>query len=121
MFSGCTSLTTPPKLPATTLTDNCYYGMFFGCTSLTQAPELPATNLANNCYNFMFWGCTNLNYVKAMFTTTPGRSYTRDWLTGVAKNGTFVKNPEATWDTDETFARGSSTVPTNWTVENAEI
>ena len=29
---------------------NCYNGMFSGCTSLTQAPALPATTLANYCY-----------------------------------------------------------------------
>jgi len=43
MFSDCTSLTTAPSLPATTLTDYCYYYMFKGCTSLTTAPQLPAT------------------------------------------------------------------------------
>lgn len=28
LFSGCTSLTTAPELPATTMEGNCYYGMF---------------------------------------------------------------------------------------------
>ena len=121
MFRGCTSLTTAPELPATKLASYCYRNMFNGCTSLTQAPELPASELVNFCYDSMFRGCTNLNYVKAMFATTPGSSYTSNWLYGVASSGKFVKNPEATWDTDETFARGSSTVPTNWTVENAKI
>lgn len=121
MFQRCLNLVAAPALPAKTLDGFCYVEMFDSCPKLIKAPELPATSLAKNCYNFMFWGCTNLNYVKAMFTTTPGISYTRDWLSGVAKSGTFVKNPEATWDTDETFARGSSTVPTNWTIENAEI
>ena len=35
LFSGCTSLTTAPELPAAELTDRCYYQMFSGCTSLT--------------------------------------------------------------------------------------
>ena len=60
MFSGCTSLTTAPALPATTLADSCYYNMFSNCTSLTTAPNLPATTLASNCYNSMFYGCANL-------------------------------------------------------------
>jgi hypothetical protein len=60
MFYECTSLTTAPELPATTLTDNCYGGMFSGCTSLTIAPELPATTLADNCYGGMFKDCTSL-------------------------------------------------------------
>ena len=33
-----------------TLTNYCYAFLFNGCTSLTSAPELPATTLANFCY-----------------------------------------------------------------------
>ena len=54
MFSGCTSLTQAPALPATTLAVGCYWGMFNRCTNLTQAPSLPATTLAPSCYRFMF-------------------------------------------------------------------
>ena len=36
----------------------CYYGMFQGCTSLTVPPELPATTLESQCYHNMFQGCT---------------------------------------------------------------
>ena len=50
MFSGCTSLTQAPALPATTLVNSCYNSMFSNCTSLAQAPYLPATTLANWCY-----------------------------------------------------------------------
>ena len=60
MFRGCTSLTTAPSLPATTLADFCYYSMFNGCTSLTTAPSLPATTLSTRCYNSMFNGCTSI-------------------------------------------------------------
>ena len=70
MFSRCTSLTTAPKLPATTLARGCYQYMFENCTSLTKAPELPATTLASSCYSYMFNDCSNLNYIKAMFITT---------------------------------------------------
>ena len=38
----------------------CYCNMFSGCSSLTQAPELPATTLANRCYLSMFSNCTSL-------------------------------------------------------------
>ena len=34
-----------------TLTNYCYYCMFYGCTSLTSAPTLPSTTLAEYCYN----------------------------------------------------------------------
>lgn len=50
MFRECTSLTSAPALPATTLAGSCYDSMFYGCTSLAAAPALPATTLANGCY-----------------------------------------------------------------------
>ena len=60
MFYGCTSLVSAPALPAITLADFCYSYMFYDCTSLVSAPTLPATNLANCCYRYMFYGCTSL-------------------------------------------------------------
>ena len=42
------------------LADFCYYSMFNGCTSLTTAPSLPATTLSTRCYNSMFNGCTSI-------------------------------------------------------------
>jgi hypothetical protein len=62
----------------------------------------------------MFKNCTNLSYIKAMFTTTPGNSYTKDWVYNVKGTGTFVKNSAATWD-----VTGDNGVPTGWTVETA--
>ena len=56
LFTGCASLTKAPKLPATTLSKDCYEFMFDGC-SLTEAPELPATTLVFGCYSTMFRGC----------------------------------------------------------------
>ena len=116
MFSGCTSLTSAPELPATTLVIGCYEHMFSGCTSLTIAPELPATTLENFCYQSMFSGCTNLSYVKALFTTTPSSPYTQDWLRGVAETGTFVKSADATWD-----VVGSNGVPEGWVSGSEQV
>ena len=114
MFQGCTSLVTAPSiLHATTLNAGCYYGMFKGCTALTKAPVLPATTLASSCYGEMFRGCTNLNYIKAMFTTTPGTD-TMNWVDGVASTGTFVKNSAATWNVTGVYG-----IPSGWTVETA--
>ena len=70
MFSYCPSLTTAPELPATTLTKSCYVAMFFACRSLTTAPELPATTLAENCYYNMFDSCTSLTTAPALPATT---------------------------------------------------
>lgn len=65
LFSGC-PITTPPILPATTLSNYCYDNMFYQCASLEVAPELPATTLANYCYNAMFSGCTSLRVAPAL-------------------------------------------------------
>ena len=70
MFYGCTSLTTAPALPATTLASYCYQCMFENCTSLTTAPALPATTLAYRCYQFMFQDCTSLTTAPALPATT---------------------------------------------------
>jgi hypothetical protein len=70
MFRNCTSLTTAPSLPATTLASYCYYYMFRNCTSLTTAPSLPATTLANYCYGSMFSGCTGLTTAPSLPATT---------------------------------------------------
>ena len=72
MFQGCTSLTTAPALPATTLARACYASMFQGCTSLTTAPALPATTLDHHCYQYMFDGCTSLTTAPALPAITLG-------------------------------------------------
>jgi hypothetical protein len=115
MFNGCTSLIKAPKLlPATTLRENCYYGMFRDCTSLVTAPELPALTLISNCYSYMFYNCTSLKYIKAMFTVTPLTSYTNYWVYNVGSGGTFVKNSAATWNVINVYG-----VPNGWTIETA--
>lgn len=114
MFYGCTGLISAPALPATTLQQYCYQYMFRGCSSLTTAPVLPATSLQRYCYQYMFQNCSKLNYIKAMFTTTPGTSYTRSWVQSVASSGTFVKNSSARWTTT-----GNNAIPSGWTTQTA--
>ena len=70
LFYGCTALTSAPDLPATTLANECYYGMFTDCTSLASAPELKATTLAPKCYNRMFFNCTSLTSAPELKATT---------------------------------------------------
>lgn len=114
MFQGCTSLTTAPELPATTLAQNCYRGMFQQCTSLTSAPELKAKTLANYCYRSMFYLCSSLNYVKCLATNISATECTLSWLDGVAESGTFVKD-----STMSSWTTGANGIPANWTVQNA--
>ena len=97
---------------STTLPDYAFYGMFEGCTSLTTAPELPATTLAKNCYNYMFNSCSKLNYVKAMFTSKSTYYDTNAWLKKVSSTGTFVKNSAATWTNDDVGIPSGWTVET---------
>ena len=111
MFQSCTNLTKAPDLPATTLKEDCYFSMFGGCTSLTKAPDLPATTLAVGCYYFMFDGCTSLQSIKCLATDISAENCTHDWLVGVASTGTFTKAASmSSWPT------GTSGIPSGWTV-----
>ena len=74
--------------------------MFQGCTSLTTAPELPATTLKNYCYECMFYVCTKLNYIKCLATDISATDCTKNWVYGVASTGTFAKASSMTsWTT----------------------
>ena len=116
LFYNCTSLTTAPELPATTLAESCYYNifggsgivvapelpattlagacyrsMFNGCTSFTTAPELPATTLANWCYVDMFKGCTSLTTAPELPATTIGESSYKGMFNGCTSLTTAPK------------------------------
>ena len=71
MFNYCDRMEVGPIiLPATTLGVSCYQRMFSDCTSLINAPELPATRLANYCYYYMFSDCTSLTAAPSLPATT---------------------------------------------------
>jgi hypothetical protein len=117
MFEGCTGLTTAQsKLPATTLANSCYLSMFQGCTSLTKAPELPATALTNACYYGMFKNCTSLNYIKCLATNISESNCTTYWVQDVAPTGTFEcpNSMRSTWDTKQS----SSGKPSGWNYQD---
>ena len=98
MFNGCTRLTTAPELPATTLMSSCYSGMFYGCTSLTTAPELPATTLADYCYNSMFYGCTSLTTAPVLPATTLSYHGYSNMFNGCTRLTTAPELPATTLD-----------------------
>ena len=107
LFSGCSTLTQAPDLPATTLTDYCYENMFSGCTSLSKAPELPASELKQECYKNMFKECSDLNYIKVgVMTLDNDADATTDWVAGVDGPGTFIFPCGSTYD-----KHGESEVP----------
>lgn len=140
MFGRCTSLTHGPDLPATIIPTGAYSAMFdrsglveipamsattlsgnnamatmfLSCTSLT-AVTLPETitNLGNSSAVFqnMFRGCSNLSYIKCTVAQGLAEVRLKDWVLGVAANGTFVKRTGANWPS------GTSGIPTGWTVQ----
>ena len=104
-------------LPADRLCTGCYYYLLAG-TAITKAPVLPATHLASASYLGTFYRCPSLSDVTVGFTEWPASptdisSPTRNWLSGVASTGVF-RCPAAL---DTTIARGTSTIPANWTIE----
>lgn len=113
LFASCKIVEVSDNfLPATSLSNNCYDSMFKNCSDLIKAPRLPATALAEYCYDSMFYGCTSLNYIKMLATDISARYCLNRWVYGVASTGTFVKNPEATWD-----VVGVNGVPQGWAVK----
>ena len=112
MFRGCTSLEIAPELPATTVQNYCYSNMFDGCTSLTTAPELPATELMVQCYQEMFKNCSNIDEITCLATNISAANCVNGWLSGVSASGTFYKDPSMTG-----WVVGTN-VPSGWTVED---
>lgn len=120
MFYQCKSLTSVPRdlLPSTVVVDECYMQMFQGCTGLTTAPDLPAPTLDQECYRLMFNGCSSLNSITCLAgssgSETGGDSSTWGWLSGVSETGTFTKSASV-----NNWIRGTSGIPTGWTVQDA--
>ena len=106
MFYGCTSLTTVPNLPATTLASNCYKNMFCGCKSLTTIPDnlLPATTLASNCYDSMFADCISLTTIPNLPATTLAYSCYSDMFSNCMS---LVETPEGWYLPAQTTSESS--------------
>ena len=81
LFYGCSSLTTAPELPSTTIGGTTYYYMF-SRTSLTEAPELPATNVGYRSYMSMFSQCTSLTTPPQLSATTLDQDCYRSMFVG---------------------------------------
>ena len=79
MFRSCYGLTKAPELPAMTMAKACYSKMFFNCTALVETPYLPAMTLADDCYSEMFESCSSLKIPPATLpaTTLAGSCYNR--------------------------------------------
>lgn len=119
LFYGCTNLTKPPMLPATTLAATCYRQMFYGCTNLSGSIDLPASTIPISAYFCMFVN-TQIESIKVGFVTWPSSSSVNggvyQWVSGVPATGTFYC--PAALGTNETILRGVSRCPEGWTVIN---
>ena len=110
MFLDRTQLKTPPALKYTIFGDYCFKWIFKNCTSLISAPELPATTLAKYCYQQMFYNCSKLNSITVYADDISASICTDNWLSGVASTGTFNNYGTATYTTNS-----PSGIPTGWT------
>ena len=113
MFSGCTSLEIAANLRPT-IAKNCFKHMFAGCSSLEIAPKLGVTALTEGCYYGMFENCSKLEYVNCQAVDASATDCLTNWMYNVKPNGTFVKDPSATW------TRGGSGVPNSWTIKTPD-
>ena len=108
-------------LPATTLTDYCYYGMFCDCKGLGRSPIMAAaSSLPSGGYANMFNGCTSLYYIKCLSAIDNGGDTYDFWVNNVPAYtfGTFVT--QAGNVSGWSDRRTSSGVPVNWTVKSSE-
>ena len=98
--------------------DYTFQNLFKDNIYITNAEDkelvLPATVLTQNCYFQMFSGCTNLNYIKCLATDISASYCTYNWLYNVSRSGTFVK--AAGFDGWTTDADDDSGIPWGWTV-----
>ena len=109
-FRSCSNMTGNLILNNTVLDgENCYLSSFYG-TALNSA-ELRQTQLSTGCFAYMFYGCSALNSVEVAFTEWLSGA-TTSWMAAVSGSGAFTK-PTALADT-----RGTSNIPTGWTVVN---
>lgn len=74
--------------------------MFRECSSLTTSPLLPATTLTNGCYAGMFIDCSNLSVVTCLATNISATDCLSSWLNLVKSSGVFIKNANmSSWTT----------------------
>ncbi|MCQ2113622.1 MAG: leucine-rich repeat domain-containing protein [Bacteroidaceae bacterium] len=98
------------KLPATTLSNGCYFDMFNYCSNITSSPYLPATELITDCYYSMFANCSKLSKVEVAFKEWSDA--TKYWMNSVSSSGEFIC-PEGLADPP---SRGGNTVPNTWRI-----
>lgn len=121
MFRLCTGLTTAcDVLPAETLAEDCYRELFRQCSSLQSAPRLPALTLAVRSYRQMFAGCTSLLSVTCLATDISAENCTFQWMNGAKNNSAckFYKASSMGVSVSGGWTRGDAGILSNWQVKN---
>ena len=147
MFRNCSSLTTVPDLPATTVAARCYWNMFRLCTGLTNAsgvlpaetlaedcyremfrqcsnlksaPILPAPTLAERSYRQMFAACTSLLSVTCLATDISAANCTYQWMSGAKNNSACIFYKASTMGVSVSggWTRGDGGILGNWQVQD---
>lgn len=93
--------------------------MFRDCNAHNVDIYLPASVLTDGCYYNLFaeYGTHTIEKIKitCLATDITAEDCTDRWLENISPTGTFVKHPNATWPS------GASGVPAGWTVIDADI
>lgn len=116
MFDGCIALLSAPEIRTTNAVSYSFRDMFNGCISLTSGPFLCATSLTTQMYKNIFAGCSSLTSISVALTSFNGGTYSTDWVSGIASNGTFYC--PTVLGNDSTIERGVNACPDGWTVQN---
>ena len=120
MFRKCTGLTTANiELPAMTLAEDCYRELFRECSNLTTVPVFPAPVLAARCYQQMLSKCTSLTSVTCLATDISASDCTLNWMSDVTNdnNHTFYKASAMTVGPGG-WGRGNNGIPSSWAYQD---
>lgn len=124
MFAA-SGVVNPPKLPALTLAPYCYCNMFINAKQLEVSPDLLAPVLVEGCYSGMLHmqesmteAQKKLRYCRCLATDISASYCILNFFNdaNVAQGGVFVKAAS-----NNRWPRGSSGIPTRWTIENEEV
>ena len=121
MFRLCNGLTTASGvLPAETLAEDCYREMFRQCSNLKSAPRLPAPTLAVRCYRQMFAACTSLLSVTCLATDISAENCTYQWMSGAKNNSAcyFYKASTMGVNVSGGWTRDINGILSNWQVQD---
>lgn len=113
MFRKTGITTIDGELTARNLGDYAYYEMFHSCSSLRNTPKIYHFKSSPYCCMEMFYHCNNLSEITCLARDISATDCMKNWVSGVAASGTFIKSSNMS-----SWPRGTSGIPSGWTVRN---